>query len=98
LWRKDSSLDLMYWFFTGIVSKGLSQLVLIAGVIGFSVLLGRHPTPGMVRGFPPIANQPTWAIVMEVLILGDSYPIGRTALFITDDCGNFTQYTILLSN
>ena len=42
LWRKDSRLDLMYWFFTPLVTRTCSKLVAIAAVVGASAPHGLY--------------------------------------------------------
>jgi sterol desaturase/sphingolipid hydroxylase (fatty acid hydroxylase superfamily) len=71
IWRKDSGLDVQYWFFTALVSKSLTKAVIFVLVMGLSFALGRHLGPQLADGFPPISNQPIPVIVLEVLVIGD---------------------------
>lgn len=71
LWRTDSRLDLLYWFFTPLVTKTISKAVAVAGVALVLLLLGRQVGPQAVEGFGPVLKQPAWLIVLEMFLLGD---------------------------
>jgi sterol desaturase/sphingolipid hydroxylase (fatty acid hydroxylase superfamily) len=70
-WRKDSSLDLTYWFFTALVSKTLTKAAVFGAVVSVMFILGRHISSHAANGFPPVSNQPTPLIILEVLFIGD---------------------------
>ena len=72
LWRRDGWLDLAYWFFTPVVTRTISRSVAIAAVIATAIVLGRELGPELfTQGFGPIARQPRWLIVVEMLLIGD---------------------------
>jgi sterol desaturase/sphingolipid hydroxylase (fatty acid hydroxylase superfamily) len=70
-WRRNSRVDLLYWFCTPLVSRAISKAVAAAGVIVALAALGRHIGPEAARGFGPVLHQPQWVIVLEMLLLGD---------------------------
>lgn len=70
-WRKDSGLDLAYWFFTSIITKALTKIAVLSAVVFAAVLAGRHISPAIAEGLPPISTQPRLLIVFEILLCGD---------------------------
>lgn len=63
-WRADSSTDVLYWFFTLVVTKTLvGILVLIA------LALTMRTLPRLDTTFA--AAQPAWLQALEVLLIGD---------------------------
>jgi sterol desaturase/sphingolipid hydroxylase (fatty acid hydroxylase superfamily) len=71
LWRKDSRVDLLYWFFTPLVTKSVSKAISVAGVVMVMAILGRHIGPQAADGFGPLLRQPRWLVVLEMFLLGD---------------------------
>ena len=71
LWREDSKLDLLYWFFTPLVTRAVSKVVVVAAVTIVLVALGQHLGPHAAEGFGPVLLQPAWLIVVEMFLLGD---------------------------
>jgi sterol desaturase/sphingolipid hydroxylase (fatty acid hydroxylase superfamily) len=74
LWRTDSWIDVLYWLANPIL-RGI--LLLLAFVP--AILLGLNPQSWFAQGFGPLAQQPAWAQVVEVVLLGDlmSYWVHR---------------------
>jgi sterol desaturase/sphingolipid hydroxylase (fatty acid hydroxylase superfamily) len=70
-WRPDSRIDLLYWFFTPVVTRVVSKAVSIAGVVVVLILLGKHIGPQSASGFGPVMRQPSWLVLLEMLLLGD---------------------------
>lgn len=70
--RRESLLDLCYWFFNPIVTKAVTGFC-AAMVIFFLIGLtdGLDLDTLKLHGFGPISRQPEWLIVIEMLILGD---------------------------
>lgn len=71
IWRKDSRLDLAYWFFTAAVTKTIGKLVVLAGIVACTMALGRELSPAVANGFSPVADQPALLCALEILIFGD---------------------------
>ena len=73
--RKGFGVDVMYWFFTPFITKGLTRIAMLAAVVLVAWLMGRHigpeTGPEVVRGFGPIVEQPSWLIALEMVVLGD---------------------------
>ena len=70
-WRKDSRADLAYWFLTPLATKALTR-VLIYGLFVFAALcLGAQTVQQWLHPRGVLARQPTWAQVLELLLLGD---------------------------
>jgi sterol desaturase/sphingolipid hydroxylase (fatty acid hydroxylase superfamily) len=79
LWRSDSKTDALYLVFTPLVTRMVSKLVALAGVVLALLALGRPDIHRMAEGFGPIVSQPHWLIVAEMFVLGDllGYSIHR---------------------
>lgn len=79
LWRRDSWLDLAYWFFTPLVSKTVSKVGVGVVVVILALLLGmkldlqhlKAEASKLVAGFGPLSRQPLWLQAVEILVLGD---------------------------
>lgn len=72
LFRRDQfRLDFFYWFFNPFVTKAVTTFcaaTVIFFLIGITDLDFDHIK---VHGFGPVANQPFWLIVLEMLFLSD---------------------------
>ncbi len=75
IWRRGFDVDVLYWLFTPLVTKTLAKGAVLLGVAAIALLLGRKLGPELgvelARGFGPVAQQPMWLIVAEMLVLGD---------------------------
>jgi len=71
MWREDSKIDLLYWFFTPLVTRAISKVVVVAAVAIALIALGQHLGPRGADGFGPVLMQPAWLIVLEMFLLGD---------------------------
>jgi sterol desaturase/sphingolipid hydroxylase (fatty acid hydroxylase superfamily) len=49
----------------------LSRTLTVFAMVGCAVLVGRRVGPELLDGFGPVAKQPRWAIVVEMLVLSD---------------------------
>ncbi len=69
--RAGFLIDLTYWFFNPVVTKAVTTFC--AGMVIFFVvrLSGLDFDTMKVHGFGPVASQPMWLIVLEMLVLGD---------------------------
>jgi sterol desaturase/sphingolipid hydroxylase (fatty acid hydroxylase superfamily) len=66
-WR----LDLVYWFFTPLVTKVFTNLVL-AGILSTVFLLtGRPIDSSLMDGYGPLSRQALWLQTLELLVLAD---------------------------
>ena len=52
---------------TRVVPKGVS----IAGVVVVLILLGKHIARQSASGFGPVMRQPSWLVLLAMLLLGD---------------------------
>jgi len=71
LWRKDSGTDLIYWFFTPLVTRTITRAVTLIAVVFAALLLGRKLDASLAHGFGPLAAQPPGWIALEMLLVGD---------------------------
>lgn len=73
--RKGFSVDVLYWLFTPLVTKGLTRAATLIGVVAIALLMGHQIGPELgptvAAGFGPVAAQPLWLIALEMLVLGD---------------------------
>ena len=75
-WRADASTDLAYWFFTPIVTRGVTRLGVIAAVIVLALAAGVPLDKPHVEALASgagrlVQRQPHLLQVLEVLLLGD---------------------------
>lgn len=64
--------DLLYWFFTPLVSKTLGQVgVLIALVPTFLILGRKLDKAAIAAGYGPVLHFPVWLQALLVIVLGD---------------------------
>jgi sterol desaturase/sphingolipid hydroxylase (fatty acid hydroxylase superfamily) len=71
LWRRGTRTDLIYWFFTPLVTKVLSSGLTLVAVALAALAMGRRLGPDLTAGFGPVARQSGWAVALEMLVLGD---------------------------
>src|SRR5262245_7525099 len=69
--RPGTRTDLVYWFFTPICTKVLTNVVMIATVAAALWLIGQQFSAELLNGFGPLAQQPIWLQAIEMIILGD---------------------------
>jgi len=69
--RPGTRTDLIYWFFTPVCTKLLSLCFLVVALLGLFWLLGHTIGPGLLDGYGPLARQPAWLQIAQVLIVGD---------------------------
>lgn len=70
-WRKDSRLDLLYWFVTPLLTRTISRGVALVTIVVVTLLIGRSVDPSIADGFGPIPTQPRWLVVVEMFLLAD---------------------------
>ena len=69
--RAQFGLDLCYWFFNPIVTKAITGFCAAMVVFFLVGLSGIGLDQLRTSGFGPVARQPMWLIVLEMLLLGD---------------------------
>lgn len=80
LWRRESFLDTLYWFFPAVIYTPLSLAMAGAGLYlmhgGDEQRIGAFVS----QGYPPIATQPLWLQFVLLLVISDfiQYWIHRT--------------------
>jgi sterol desaturase/sphingolipid hydroxylase (fatty acid hydroxylase superfamily) len=68
--RRGISTDLLYWFFTPLVTKALTRVALLVTLLPLFTLLGWKLTT-RVHGFGPLSHQPLGVQALEVIVIGD---------------------------
>lgn len=71
LWRSDSKTDVLYLLFTPFVTRWISKIVAVAGVVLALSVLGHGDVQRMADGFGPVIRQPRWLVVAQMFLLGD---------------------------
>ena len=71
LLRPGWKLDLFYWFFTPVVTKVITNFVLVFCVGAAYCVVGRNLDKSILDGYGPVGAQPLWLQVVEMLILAD---------------------------
>lgn len=80
--RRGWTVDLMYWFFTPLVTGWIARICTMIAAAIVLVTLGRSLDPeSIARGFGPIARQPAWLQAIEIVFLGDLVGYGMHRLF-----------------
>jgi len=70
--RRGFGVDVLYWFFTPIVSKGLSQAATLLALVPIFFLLGRKLDAAAAQhGYGPLLALPTWLQAVIIITLGD---------------------------
>lgn len=70
--RRGYGTDVLYWFFTPLVAKPLSQLCVLAVLAPAFWLLGRSlDRSALLAGHGPAATLPKWSQVLLIIFLGD---------------------------
>jgi sterol desaturase/sphingolipid hydroxylase (fatty acid hydroxylase superfamily) len=68
--RRGISTDLLYWFFTPLVTKALTRVALLVTLLPLFTLLGWKLTT-RAHGFGPLSHQPLGVQALEVIVIGD---------------------------
>jgi sterol desaturase/sphingolipid hydroxylase (fatty acid hydroxylase superfamily) len=63
--------DLLYWIFTPIVTKAMTSAAIVVCVALAFAAMGSRLDRESLPGFGPLARQPAWLQVVEMLALGD---------------------------
>jgi sterol desaturase/sphingolipid hydroxylase (fatty acid hydroxylase superfamily) len=71
LWRTDSRTDVLYLVLTPLVTRSISKIITLAGVVLALHALGHTDPQRIADGFGPVVRQPRWLIVVEMFFLGD---------------------------
>jgi sterol desaturase/sphingolipid hydroxylase (fatty acid hydroxylase superfamily) len=71
LWRTDSRTDVLYLVLTPLVTRSISKIITLAGVMLALRALGHIDAQRIADGFGPVVRQPRWLIVGEMFLLGD---------------------------
>lgn len=71
--RKGLLLDAVYWFCTPLLTRCLTGAVLAALLWAFASVVGldRLSADFLLKGFGPLARQPTWLQCLEILVISD---------------------------
>lgn len=70
--RKEITIDLSYWFFTPLITKGASRLVIIALLIPAIFVSGTQAVKeAVLQGHGPIAQLPAWFQGLAAIVMGD---------------------------
>ena len=85
-WKERSvRTDLVFWFFTPLVTKTFAGVALVAALIGTASALGFHVHLAQLQNLlvarGPIAHQPRWLQGIEVLFLSDGIGYWMHRLF-----------------
>ncbi|MEA3210683.1 MAG: hypothetical protein QOE70_3740 [Chthoniobacter sp.] len=70
--RRGYLLDTLYWFFTPLITKSVTQIGVLVVLVPTMLLLGRsldHAT--VAAGYGPILALPKWLQAVAILVLGD---------------------------
>jgi sterol desaturase/sphingolipid hydroxylase (fatty acid hydroxylase superfamily) len=71
LWRRDSSVDLLYWLVTPLVIRAVSKILAFGIAVIVLAAFDRQVGARINEGFGPVAQQPQWLMLLELLVLGD---------------------------
>jgi sterol desaturase/sphingolipid hydroxylase (fatty acid hydroxylase superfamily) len=71
LWRADSKTDVWYLLFTPLVTRSISKIIVLAGVVLALHALGHGDVHRIADGFGPVMKQPRWLVLVEMFLLGD---------------------------
>ena len=71
LWRRDSGVDLLYWLITPLVIRAVSKILAFGVAVIALAVLDRQIGARTADGFGPVAQQPQWLMLLELLVLGD---------------------------
>lgn len=70
--RSGFGVDLVYWFFTPLVSKAASQFVLLLVLAPLFLLLGyKLERETFANGWGPLLHLPAWLQAVTILVAGD---------------------------
>lgn len=69
--RREFGIDLIYWFFNPLVTRAISGVCI--GIVVFFVVgtYGVDFEQMTTTGFGPVAQQPMWLIIVQMVLLGD---------------------------
>lgn len=71
LWRRGLALDLTYWFFAPLFTRVVTTWTLGLVLAGALAATGRGVNGAVMDGYGPVASQPLWLQVVEILLLVD---------------------------
>ena len=70
--RRGFGTDILYWFFTPLVTKAVSKLAVLIALVPVFLLLGRKlDAQSLAAGYGPVLTLPTWLQVVLIVVLGD---------------------------
>src|SRR5262249_33839675 len=69
--RRGLLLDVAYWFFAPLFTKMLTTWVLGAMLVVVLIATGRALDASVLDGFGPVAAQPLWLQIIEILLIVD---------------------------
>ena len=71
IFRKGFVLDLAYWVMAPTINTLIKKICVFAVVVLIALLLGLDLNENVAKGFGPIAQQPQWLLIIEILFFGD---------------------------
>lgn len=84
-WRLGTGTDLVYWFFTPLVTKLVTRVGIVLGLVGIALALGmpidREHLEGLLVPRPEIARQPFWVQLLGFLLVTDLVAYAMHRLF-----------------
>lgn len=70
--RRGFGIDILYWFFTPLVSKAVSQFVVLLVLAPIFFALGyKLEKESFAHGWGPLLHLPVWLQAITILVLGD---------------------------
>jgi sterol desaturase/sphingolipid hydroxylase (fatty acid hydroxylase superfamily) len=70
-WRRGLPLDVAYWFFAPLFTRVFTTWVLGLLLVAALLATGRTPDGSVLDGSGPVARQPLWLQVIEILLIVD---------------------------
>lgn len=69
--RRGYWVDLVYWFFTPLVTKAITRVAILVPVAVLLVMLGRRLDASAAEGYGPVSRLPAWLQAVLIVVLGD---------------------------
>jgi sterol desaturase/sphingolipid hydroxylase (fatty acid hydroxylase superfamily) len=70
--RKGFWTDVVYWFFTPLISKTISQIAVLVALVPLLLTMGRSLNKeAIAAGYGPVLSLPTWLQAVLILVIGD---------------------------
>jgi sterol desaturase/sphingolipid hydroxylase (fatty acid hydroxylase superfamily) len=70
--RRGFQVDLLFWFFTPLVTKSITRVAVLVAVVPLFLIMGRSLNKeAIAAGYGPMMNAPAWLQVVLILVVGD---------------------------